>query len=33
MFDEITASSLVKIDLDGKVLQETPYADQPGRAS
>ena len=23
-FDEITASSLVKIDLDGKVLQETP---------
>ncbi len=24
-FDEITASSLVKIDLDGKVLQETPY--------
>ena len=25
MFGEITASSLVKIDLDGKILQETPY--------
>jgi ribulose-5-phosphate 4-epimerase/fuculose-1-phosphate aldolase len=25
MFEEVTASSLVKIDLDGKVLQETPY--------
>jgi ribulose-5-phosphate 4-epimerase/fuculose-1-phosphate aldolase len=25
MFEEITASSLVKIDLDGNVLQETPY--------
>jgi len=28
-FDEITASSLVKIDLDGKVLQETPYFINP----
>jgi len=25
MFDEITASSLVKIDMDGAILQETPY--------
>jgi ribulose-5-phosphate 4-epimerase/fuculose-1-phosphate aldolase len=25
MFDEITASSLVKIDLDGKVVEDTPY--------
>jgi ribulose-5-phosphate 4-epimerase/fuculose-1-phosphate aldolase len=25
MFEEITASSLVKIDLEGNVLQETPY--------
>lgn len=25
MFDEITASSLVKIDLDGKVVEPTPY--------
>jgi ribulose-5-phosphate 4-epimerase/fuculose-1-phosphate aldolase len=25
MFDEITASSLVKIDLDGKVIEDTPY--------
>ncbi|MEM7767068.1 MAG: class II aldolase/adducin family protein [Pseudomonadota bacterium] len=24
-FDEITASSLVKIDLDGNIIQETPY--------
>ena len=24
-FDEITASSVVKIDLEGKILQETPY--------
>ena len=24
-FDEITASSLVKIDMDGKVLDDTPY--------
>ena len=29
MFDEITASSLVKIDLDGKVLQETPFPINP----
>ena len=28
-FDEITASSLVKIDLDGKVQQETPYFINP----
>jgi ribulose-5-phosphate 4-epimerase/fuculose-1-phosphate aldolase len=28
-FDEITASALVKIDLDGKVLQETPYFINP----
>ncbi len=28
-FDEITASSLVKIDLDGKILQETPYFINP----
>src|SRR3954465_10171682 len=25
LFEEITASSLVKIDLDGNILQETPY--------
>jgi ribulose-5-phosphate 4-epimerase/fuculose-1-phosphate aldolase len=29
MFDEITASSLVKIDLDGNILQETPYFINP----
>ena len=29
MFDEITASSLVRIDLDGNVLQDTPYAINP----
>jgi len=29
MFDEITASSLVKVDLDGQVLQETPYFINP----
>ena len=29
MFDEITASSLVKIDLQGKVLQETPFPINP----
>ena len=29
MFDEITASSLVKIDLDGKILMETPYNINP----
>ena len=28
-FDEMTASSLVKIDLDGKVQQETPYFINP----
>ena len=28
-FDEITASSLVKVDLEGKVLQETPYFINP----
>ena len=28
-FDEITASSLVKVDLDGQVIQETPYAINP----
>ena len=29
MFDEITASSLVKIDISGKVLQETPFPINP----
>jgi ribulose-5-phosphate 4-epimerase/fuculose-1-phosphate aldolase len=29
MFDEITASSLVKIDLEGNILQETPYFINP----
>ncbi|MDQ2927354.1 MAG: class II aldolase/adducin family protein [Caldimonas sp.] len=29
MFDEITASSLIKIDIDGKVLQETPFPINP----
>ena len=29
MFDEITASSLVKIDLEGKVLQDTPFPINP----
>jgi ribulose-5-phosphate 4-epimerase/fuculose-1-phosphate aldolase len=28
-FDEITASSLVKIDLDGAILQDTPYFINP----
>jgi ribulose-5-phosphate 4-epimerase/fuculose-1-phosphate aldolase len=28
-FEEITASSLVRIDLDGNVLQKTPYAINP----
>src|SRR4051812_37265183 len=28
-FDEITASSLVKIDLDGNILQDTPYFINP----
>lgn len=29
MFDEITASSLVKIDLEGNICQETPYFINP----
>ncbi len=29
MFEEITASSLVKIDVDGKVVMETPYFINP----
>jgi ribulose-5-phosphate 4-epimerase/fuculose-1-phosphate aldolase len=29
MFDEITASSLIKIDIDGKLLQETPFPINP----
>ena len=29
MFDEITASSLVKIDIEGKVLQDTPFPINP----
>ena len=29
MFDEMTASSLVKIDLNGKICQETPYFINP----
>jgi ribulose-5-phosphate 4-epimerase/fuculose-1-phosphate aldolase len=29
LFDEVTASSLVKIDLDGNVLQETAYSTNP----
>ena len=29
LFEEITASSLVKIDLDGTILQETPYFINP----
>ena len=29
LFDEITASSLVKIDLQGNILQETPYFINP----
>jgi ribulose-5-phosphate 4-epimerase/fuculose-1-phosphate aldolase len=29
MFDEITASSLIKIDLDGNVLQDTPFPINP----
>jgi ribulose-5-phosphate 4-epimerase/fuculose-1-phosphate aldolase len=28
-FDEMTASSLVKVDLEGRVLQETPYFINP----
>jgi ribulose-5-phosphate 4-epimerase/fuculose-1-phosphate aldolase len=29
MFDEITASSLVKVDLDGKIVMDTPYEINP----
>jgi ribulose-5-phosphate 4-epimerase/fuculose-1-phosphate aldolase len=29
MFDEVTASSLVKIDLDGKLVDETPFDFHP----
>ena len=29
LFDEITASSLVKIDIEGKVLQDTPFPINP----
>ena len=29
MFDEITASSLIKIDIGGKVLQDTPFPINP----
>lgn len=29
MFDEMTASSLVKIDLEGKICQDTPYFINP----
>ena len=29
MFDEMTASSLVKIDMDGKIRQDTPYFINP----
>jgi ribulose-5-phosphate 4-epimerase/fuculose-1-phosphate aldolase len=29
MFEEMTASSLIRIDIDGKVLQETPFPINP----
>lgn len=29
MFDEVTASSLVKVDLDGKIVMPSPYAINP----
>jgi ribulose-5-phosphate 4-epimerase/fuculose-1-phosphate aldolase len=29
LFEEVTASSLVKVDLDGSVVMETPYAINP----
>ena len=29
MFEEMTASSLVKVDLDGEIVQETPYFINP----
>src|SRR5216684_4221723 len=29
LFEEITASSLIKVDLEGNILQETPYFINP----
>src|SRR5260370_5225769 len=29
MFDEITASSLVRVDLEGRIVMETPYHINP----
>src|SRR5688572_28844085 len=29
MFEEITASSLVKVDLEGKIVMDTPYSVNP----
>src|SRR5262250_568759 len=29
MFDEITGSSLVKVDLDGSIVMDTPYTINP----
>ncbi|MBU0726619.1 MAG: class II aldolase/adducin family protein [Alphaproteobacteria bacterium] len=29
MFDEVTASNLVKVDLDGQIVMETPYSFNP----
>ena len=29
MFDEVTASSLVKVDLEGKIVMETPHMINP----
>src|SRR6185295_17854173 len=29
MFDEVTASSLVKVDLDGKIVMPSPYSINP----
>ena len=29
MFEEMTASSLVKVDLDGQIVQDTPYSINP----
>src|SRR5947207_2529465 len=29
MFDEVTASSLVKVDLQGEIVMESPYAINP----
>ena len=31
MFEEITASSLVKVDLEGKIVMESDYQHQSGR--